>query len=459
MADERNPTRNHGLPRPAPGAFEGSWPTDVTNDVTAKLEEKLVARDLEANLADYEPYEDAVFVATDTGAVYDGGGTRWKRASRDFESVSVDALVTGSRPVANAQAHGAAGDGSTDDTAAIQAAADEASPDGTVYLPDSPGGYLVSSPVDLGGASIESSGSWSSRLVVDPATGPGDWQYGPLPNDVATVFNRNRDHWTARGVTVEGNDVFTAGIVAAGGRHVKLVANTVVDVANSGVQLYGEMGAGDGPIEDAVVANNTVRGCRWNLVADGRLRNFTMEGNTSRDPTNSHVSIHAGEGAAGEEIRGGSVTGNSCFGRRDPPSGWRDHPSPLREETAIAIRSSDTFVEVSGNYVCGWPGATFSIPRGVEAQIRGNTAHDCDVGVEFTGGQGPMCVVDGLTVVNTDPDAVGVDLGGASTSRSLFVQNCRFQRDVAAFENVPESIPSGWVFADNYDSTGDEVSP
>lgn len=70
-----------------------------------------------------------------------------------------------------------------------------------------------------------------------------------------------------------------------------------------------------------------------------------------------------------------------------------------------------------------------------------------------------MCFVDDLTAMNADPDAIGVDLRDASEERALFVRNCSFQDDVTAFASVPGTVPSVWVFADNYDSTGTEVSP
>lgn len=93
MTEEKNPTQNHDLPRPDSGTFEGTWGTDVMNDdMTAKLEERLVARDTESNLSNYEAYEDAIFIATDTGAVYDGNGTSWEKASRQFESISTESL-------------------------------------------------------------------------------------------------------------------------------------------------------------------------------------------------------------------------------------------------------------------------------------------------------------------------------------------------------------------------------
>lgn len=96
-----NPTDNHNLPRPATGTFEGTWGVEVmNNDLTNKVEKKLVARDLEANRADYTPYADAIFVANDTGAVYDGDGSVWNEASRKYDTLKVIQAPTASDDVA-----------------------------------------------------------------------------------------------------------------------------------------------------------------------------------------------------------------------------------------------------------------------------------------------------------------------------------------------------------------------
>lgn len=54
------------------------------------LEKATPVRDAEANRNSYIPYEGATFVATDTGAVYDGNGSRWTKASRNFEGIKAD---------------------------------------------------------------------------------------------------------------------------------------------------------------------------------------------------------------------------------------------------------------------------------------------------------------------------------------------------------------------------------
>lgn len=84
---DKNPTDNHELPRPTPGSFEGSWGEDVMNDdLTAKLEERVPIVDVSDNRGNYEPYDDAAFLARDTGQVSIGDGESW-----EFVGVVADA--------------------------------------------------------------------------------------------------------------------------------------------------------------------------------------------------------------------------------------------------------------------------------------------------------------------------------------------------------------------------------
>ncbi|MXV60991.1 hypothetical protein GS429_02735 [Natronorubrum sp. JWXQ-INN-674] len=125
----------------------------MNDDMTAKLEAKLVARDREANKGEYEPYADAIFIATDTGRVFDGNGSEWVRATRKYETVAFESGVgdvldvvhgrTAETPVWNVEAHGIDGDGTTEvggDVHDLLETVDEAG-GGVVYFP--PGRYLL----------------------------------------------------------------------------------------------------------------------------------------------------------------------------------------------------------------------------------------------------------------------------------------------------------------------------
>lgn len=65
-----------------------------------EVEETLPIRDVESNLSEYTPHGGATFIATDTGAVYDGTGAEWVPAKRVFGDISTmggsEATVWGS---------------------------------------------------------------------------------------------------------------------------------------------------------------------------------------------------------------------------------------------------------------------------------------------------------------------------------------------------------------------------
>lgn len=72
------------------------WPDDHEgwqhrSDMDA-IEERLVVRDLEATRDNYTPHDGAIFVATDTGTVYDGDGTNWNLADRAFQGIETDSI-------------------------------------------------------------------------------------------------------------------------------------------------------------------------------------------------------------------------------------------------------------------------------------------------------------------------------------------------------------------------------
>lgn len=53
-----------------------------------ELEEIVPIRDVESNLSNYTPHGGATFIATDTGAVFDGTGEEWIAAKRRFGEIA-----------------------------------------------------------------------------------------------------------------------------------------------------------------------------------------------------------------------------------------------------------------------------------------------------------------------------------------------------------------------------------
>lgn len=82
MADN---TDNHELNKYSQG--EDNWTHSTDMDT---IEERLVVRDVESNRTGYTPHSDAIFIATDTGAIYDGDGSSWNKGDRGFDGAIVD---------------------------------------------------------------------------------------------------------------------------------------------------------------------------------------------------------------------------------------------------------------------------------------------------------------------------------------------------------------------------------
>lgn len=83
-------TDNHDLNKYEQGDKDWDHSPDMQH-----IEERLVIRDVEANLSNYTPHAAATFRATDTGAVYDGDGSSWNKARRELESLGVGSVQIG----------------------------------------------------------------------------------------------------------------------------------------------------------------------------------------------------------------------------------------------------------------------------------------------------------------------------------------------------------------------------
>lgn len=148
----------------------------------------------------------------------------------------------------SAAAHGAVGDGSTDDTAALQAALDATPPGGVCHLP--PGVYRTSSALVVP-PQVTLEGTHGASLTYD--TSPGlPCVISPLPDDdwdgepaVLRLLNQTEGDYSAasvgqriRHLTIDGSDNDTAGML--------------------GIDVYGF-------VREAVFEHVTVR----NMVSDG----------------------------------------------------------------------------------------------------------------------------------------------------------------------------------------------
>lgn len=154
------PTNNHGYNTPDHG--ELGW-GELLNENAIQLDTEVEIRDTDVNQEQYTPKDGALFRATDTGAVYLGDGSSWKKMDIDVVNASLTGTldlkgtgsitnvkkVTSKGPVADIEAYGAerAKDGTKADknATAIQQAVDK---NDFVFIPPK-GTFEVSSPVEV----------------------------------------------------------------------------------------------------------------------------------------------------------------------------------------------------------------------------------------------------------------------------------------------------------------------
>ena len=92
-------TNNHDLPLIPPvgeddaDEFAGEWGEIINDEGWGQLEELLIARDVDDDRTEYEPYDGALFWASDTGAVYVGTGTEWELRDAEFSEIVLSSLV------------------------------------------------------------------------------------------------------------------------------------------------------------------------------------------------------------------------------------------------------------------------------------------------------------------------------------------------------------------------------
>lgn len=141
--------------------------------------------------------------------------------------------------------YGAAGDGATDDTAAIQAALAAASPSGAVFFPD--GTYLVSSPLDKP-ASVSLFGLTRAGAVLKMKTGANVAAVIRTSGFAALTGTTSRSgefNSEIRNLTIDGNKAGnTAGVgLQLYGKHFRLENITVQNCYSTGI--YTEYAGAD----------------------------------------------------------------------------------------------------------------------------------------------------------------------------------------------------------------------
>lgn len=160
-------TKNHNFTTPKQGAQ--NWHVPI-NENFQKLDTDVEIRDSDSNRGNYQPRDGAKFLATDTGRVYLGNGSKWNllgtigsdSGGSSGGSVSAERLAGRVVPMASGLTPGDAIDPGSTDTP-IQDAINlvDSAGGGTVLLPpttvQSPGNIRMKSNVNLRGTSIFSS--------------------------------------------------------------------------------------------------------------------------------------------------------------------------------------------------------------------------------------------------------------------------------------------------------------
>jgi len=311
---------------------------------------------------------------------------------------------TGRHPHADVTAHGAAGDGETNDTSAVRAARDAVGVGDVVFFPS--GTYLVSESINRKGRAFVGKTPFNSVLKAESGGGP--WGSGGRDIATAVTYDRGQNESICRRLGVDVNGEDAAGIASFGGERLRLVGNYVRGGADSGVQFWGNDVTGAQNCTDGLIAGNIVEGCEWNLVLDGACDACGVFWNASRAPTSRHVSVDNTQSADGRETVACAVESNICLG----------HSSPGAGPGAIQVRdSAGTGVGIRNNTVADWPangikaedatevsnntvvGGSERLVRGVLLDgtrtgllVEGNTVRGANVGYEMTSGTKPAVV-------------------------------------------------------------------
>ncbi|MFC4437781.1 MULTISPECIES: hypothetical protein [Natrialbaceae] len=233
------------------------------------IEERLLVRDEEAARSKYTPHVGATFIATDTGAVYDGDGTEWNLATRKVGAFTVtDSFTdpggtTHTKPIGGAVGpHNTrtfdAGSTAADVNELIDAAHSATPVMGQSYVVGPSEFVTISSPVVLKSnvtlvANLEIADDANICAVksrdFDPLTGSNTWRSGTEPTEVpynfgfhGFIYGNRENNGGSSTTSVDGIEI---GGVAFYGKNYRLggYGNTPAFIENcAGTSFYSECG-------------------------------------------------------------------------------------------------------------------------------------------------------------------------------------------------------------------------
>ena len=295
--------------------------------------------------------------------------------------------------------YGAKGDGSTDDTTAIQAAltACRLAGGGTVYVPE--GTYIVSSMLQIGsGTTLQGAGAGATTIRAKSGSWAGVAQIGSINGlgVLITYNNASASNITVTGLTVDGNEAGItaipswAGTQACGGLHInnvtgltirackimntigytvylqsdtnfQVLGSTVTSGQSATWGLAGSPTQQDGIHLDActygtVSGNNVDTGVLVGAGDDaiavqaytGTCHDITISGNVCRAAANG-VDIALGAASGTANIFNIAITGNDF---------WQSYKSSISNQIFQGTTSISYNVTISGNTFAQWGAAS-----------------------------------------------------------------------------------------------------
>lgn len=177
----------------------------------------------------------------------------------------------------NVKAVGAVGDGTTDDTAALQAALNALPAGGALYVPA--GTYAISSPltVTTAGVSVFGDGAATTLLAVQTMTGPN--QIGS-PGDLVNIL---ASRVTVRDLALDGANLVDRGVVAGAVDEITYLRLRVTRFNKAGIKVMGN-GTGT-PARRCLIAQNRVFSCVASIAGDYETEDLTIAQNLIDTPS------------------------------------------------------------------------------------------------------------------------------------------------------------------------------
>jgi parallel beta-helix repeat protein len=309
--------------------------------------------------------------------------------------------------VVTADAYGAVGDGSNDDTGAIQSAINAAEVSGgVVYFP--PGTYKITSTLNIDGPGVTLTGSWSA--AISTAT---NISHVNIENGGDNTVVENLSFVTA---AVSG---FTAGRAAIDIN--SAATGTVNNVMVRGCRISGVRtgGIGGEDVDNVVITGNTLEDIGEHGIYFAQDGDRVVISNNVLDGVNSTTTAHSGIKFVGDNA---VISGNHIIGYTDASGSC----------SGILIEDATGSVTVAGNLIDACREGMRIIDSS-NISISGNTFTDCvldgyygDITMNTAAGNVDNISITGNTFFRSIAAGNGVpveDVGTGTLAKVVFANN------------------------------------